>query len=255
MSAPCSVARRNGTGPVVLVCEHASHAVPYHFEDALAPRDVLISHWGWDPGALEIANHLSRAFDAPLVSATYSRLVYDLNRPPASPDAMRERIENQSVPGNSDLKDAERNWRTTHIYEPFHAEVEALLESRQHSGQASVLVTVHTFTPVYFGRRRDVEIGILHDSDTRLADAMLASPGPRNTKRNEPYRPEDGVMHTLTRHAIPRNLLNVMIEVRSDLVQSAEQQEAVADELAGVLRNALNSLGVDLDVAACGVPA
>ena len=39
------------------------------------------------------------------------------------------------------------------------------------------VVTVHSFTPVHFGEPRAVELGILHDEDSRLADGMLARAG------------------------------------------------------------------------------
>jgi len=86
---------------------------------------------------------------------------------------------------------------------------------------------LHSFTPVYNGNRRDLDIGILHDTDSRLADAMLqAVPeglSAYTIKRNEPYGPEDGVTHTLKRHAVASNLFNVMIEIRNDLLASDTQ--------------------------------
>jgi predicted N-formylglutamate amidohydrolase len=54
-------------------------------------------------------------------------------------------------------------------------------------------------------------------------------------ERNEPYGPEDGVTHTLRLHALPNGLLNVMIEVRNDLIQDEEGQRVAADFLHGLL--------------------
>ncbi len=247
IGSPARVTRGNGAGPVVLVCEHASHAVPMPLADRLAPNEVLLSHAGWDPGAEEIAQRLSRAFDAPLVSAAFSRLVYDLNRPPNSPDAIRSESEIHKIPGNCELTEEDLRWRTDQFYTPFHSEIDALLERRRRDGQVSVLVTIHTFAPIYFGRRRDVEYGILHDADARLADMILdCAPAvtARCVRRNEPYGPGDGVTHTLAHHGLPRGLLNVMIEVRNDLAGSKEQQDRVACELTNMLRDALTRLGV-----------
>ena len=99
---------------------------------------------------------------------------------------------------------------------------------------------MHSFTPVYFGKPRAVEIGILHDADARLADAMLAAAGPAyRTLRNEPYGPEDGVTHTLKEHGLSNGVPNVMIEVRNDLIQDEAGQRVVADYLAGLLIESL----------------
>jgi predicted N-formylglutamate amidohydrolase len=98
---------------------------------------------------------------------------------------------------------------------------------------------MHSFTPVYKGTQRQVEIGLLHDSDSRLADAMLEL-APTQTgcvvRRNEPYGPQDGVTHTLKEHALPKTLPNVMIEVRNDLIQTEGQQRDMAILLAEWVR-------------------
>jgi predicted N-formylglutamate amidohydrolase len=99
-----------------------------------------------------------------------------------------------------------------------------------------MLVTIHSFTPVYNGVRRSCEIGILHDADSRLADAMLAGTIPFKMERNVPYSASDGVTHTLRTHAIPRGWPNVMIEIRNDLIATPDQQRAMAFHLVSLLK-------------------
>ena len=120
-----------------------------------------------------------------------------------------------------------------------------IIASRQAAGRKVVVVTIHSFTPVYHGQFREVEIGILHDSDSRLADAMLAgSEGSSLTvNRNDPYGPEDGVTHTLRLHALPDGLLNVMIEIRNDLITNEEEQAQIAAFLYELMGKALASIG------------
>ena len=99
-----------------------------------------------------------------------------------------------------------------------------------------MLVTVHSFTPVYHGRPRAVEIGVLHDADSRLADALLDTAAAHTTadvQRNAPYGPGDGVLHTLHEHALPHGLLNVMLEIRNDPIADAPAQRSMAYMLAG----------------------
>ena len=98
------------------------------------------------------------------------------------------------------------------------------------------MVTIHSFTPVWHGQRRDVELGLLHDSDDRLAKQMLSvAPESLNAQLNAPYSVTDGVTHTLREHAIPRGLANVMIEVRNDLISDATGVARIADVLTEML--------------------
>lgn len=238
-----AVALENATAGsgIVLVCEHASSVLPASAGDLGLSAEALSSHIAWDPGALSIARRLSQKLDGLLVHQRFSRLIYDCNRPPESPAAMPERSEVYEIPGNLELSPAERYARTAAFYIPFHDRVSNEIARLEGEGRRPVVVTVHTFTPVYFGKPREVEIGILHDIDSRLADAMLdaASGGPYRVERNSPYGPEDGVTHTLRLHAIPRGFANVMIEVRNDLVQDAAGVEVVSSHLADLISGAL----------------
>ncbi|TIU44243.1 MAG: hypothetical protein E5W17_00360, partial [Mesorhizobium sp.] len=85
--APFGVFNVSGAGEVVLVCEHASATIPDGFANLGLLQDVLLSHIAWDPGALELSMGLAKMFDATLCYQRYSRVLYDCNRPPASPTA------------------------------------------------------------------------------------------------------------------------------------------------------------------------
>jgi predicted N-formylglutamate amidohydrolase len=224
-------------GRVLLVCEHASHTLPARFGTLGLSEEVRTSHIAWDPGALAVTRLLSASLDATVIYQNYSRLIYDCNRPPESPSAMPVVSEIYDIPGNTDLSEAERFARTAALYIPFQTRVSELIATRDNV----VLVTMHSFTPVYHGKRRDVEIGLLHDADARLVDAMLDHIEGKDfrVERNEPYGPEDGVTHTLRLHALPNGLLNVMIEVRNDLIQNEEGQRAAAGFLSGLLTKAI----------------
>ena len=240
---PVVVENAHGKSGVLLICEHASRTIPAKFGTLGLTEDVLSSHIAWDPGALAVSRLLSQQLDATLVYQRYSRLIYDCNRPPESPSAMPVASEIYDIPGNLDLDDAERYARTSALYVPFHDHVGNIIARRTDAGEQTVIVTMHSFTPIYHGKTRDVEIGILHDADTRLADAMLEAVNGEtfNVERNQPYGPEDGVTHTLRLHALPNGLLNVMIEIRNDLIGDEAGQVAAADFLAGLLKQALSS--------------
>lgn len=230
----CAVAQvlnPDGASSVVVVCEHASNRIPSEFGDLGLARDLLESHIAWDPGALGVASHLGALLSARTVASKVSRLVYDCNRAPEAPDAIPERSEIYDIPGNINLPPDAREARVNAYYRPFERLMMETLESDPGVGE---LVTIHSFTPVYKGERRDVEIGILHEADRRLADAMLRLAGAftdRVVRRNAPYGPEDGVTHTLKRHGIAGGFANVMIELRSDLIATGEQQREMAEML------------------------
>lgn len=236
-----SVYNGDAHGPALLVCEHASNYIPTNLNQLGLPKEVLATHIAWDPGALDVAKLLSNSLNCPLVVSCVSRLVYDCNRPPEAEDAMPTRSEIYEIPGNQMLTDADKATRINLFYEPFEEKISQLLESRQ---ELEALITIHSFTPIFHGTPREVELGILHDKDARLADKMLNS-AKRLTdltiRRNEPYGMDDGVTHTLRRHGIEKSLLNAMIEVRNDLIAVPAQCAAIASILHDVILEAFRA--------------
>ncbi|MFT2212432.1 N-formylglutamate amidohydrolase [Rhizobium giardinii] len=243
--SPVAVENSQASSPFLLVCEHASPRLPEKMGTLGLSPAALSSHIAWDPGALAVSEILVKSLDATLIYQRFSRLVYDCNRPPEAQAAMPPVSEVFEIPGNAAISAAERRARTEALYLPFRDELADFIAARKVSGRPPVLVTMHTFTPVYHGRQREVEVGILHDTDKRLADGMLAAAGKTkryDTRRNEPYGPADGVTHTLIEHGLKNGLLNVMIEIRNDLVSDEIGQKVMADYLTGLLGESLASL-------------
>mgnify|MGYP002127587709 CR=1 FL=1 len=225
-------------GRVVLVCEHASNAFPAPWGDLGLSEAEQRAHIAWDPGALGVARGLMARLDAVLVHAPVSRLIYDCNRAPDMPGAMPARSEVYDVPGNIAVQPEMRWARTESIYLPFHDALHGLLMQRVALGLRPVLVTVHSFTPVYFGRQRAVEFGVIHDADPALAMAIRDAAARQtrlNAQLNAPYSAEDDVTHTLRVHATPYGLPNAMLEIRNDLIADAAAQDAMAAQLAPVI--------------------
>lgn len=252
-AAPASqsveIGNREGNGPVVIVCEHAAYDIPELYQNLGLDPAHRRSHAAWDPGARALAVKLSDALDAPLIASRVSRLVYDCNRPPEAASAMPERSEVIDVPGNHNLTPAQRAARVDAVYRPFCNAVTSVLMGRTARHIPTVLITIHSFTSYYHGQPRAVEIGILHDADARLADAMLAQSHRlphRNIQRNAPYGPEDGVTHSLKLHGINNGLANVMIEIRNDLLATPDDEDAMAAELLQLILPALVAMGFEI---------
>jgi len=240
---PVSETNIGACGDVLLICEHASRRLPERLGSLGLDAEALEAHIAWDPGALGVALQMSKTLDAGLIYQNFSRLAYDCNRPPEAADAMPARSEIYEIPGNANLPEADRLARTEAIYIPFRDAVSRRIAERKAQGRDTVLVTIHSFTPVYNGAQRDVEVGILHDADSRLADQMLAFAEKARryrVRRNEPYGPADGVTHTLKLHGLANGLMNVMIEVRNDLIRDEAGQEVMAGFLAGLIRESLS---------------
>lgn len=241
---PVTVINQGGSSAILLVCEHASRRMPEKLGALGLDEAALSAHIAWDPGALAVSRLISESMDAALVLQNFSRLAYDCNRPPEAPDAMPEMSEIYEIPGNRGLDGEARQARIDEIYRPFEGALSREIESRSKASRPTVIVTIHTFTPVYKGVARDVEIGILHDTDARLADVMLVRADGRYViRRNEPYGPDDGVTHTLKRHGLENGLVNVMIEIRNDLVRDEAGQARAAGFLSGLLGESLAALG------------
>jgi predicted N-formylglutamate amidohydrolase len=153
--------------------------------------------------------------------------------------------ESRAIPGNEAIDEDEHARRVVRFYNPFKS---LLAETIDAMPNTPILVTIHSFTPVYLGEKRDVEFGILHDTDSRLADAMLEHAS-AHTKlkvmRNEPYGPQDGVTHTLKQHGVENGCLNVMLEFSNALLTSDAKQKAIAEMIMALLQDVLGKLDKD----------
>ena len=229
-------------GRIVVVCEHASNTIPQRWGDMGLSAEQRLAHIAWDPGAVGLARGLAQRLDAVLVHAPVSRLVYDCNRAPDMPGAMPLRSEVHEIPGNSAVSPEDRLARTQSIYLPFHDGLHGLIAARIALGLAPVIVTIHSFTPVYFGKQRGVEFGVIHDADPRYAEAVLSAARSRTmlqAELNAPYSAADDVTHTLRLHATPYGLPNAMLEIRNDLIANPDAEQSMADLLAPVLNMGL----------------
>ncbi|MFZ0097925.1 MAG: N-formylglutamate amidohydrolase [Gemmobacter sp.] len=233
---------RDRSGDLILLCDHASNAFPAPWGDLGLSPDQRQAHIAWDPGALGLMRGLAARLDAACVAATVSRLIYDCNRAPDMAGAMPTRSEVHEVPGNAAISATERLARTRAVYLPFQTAVHELIAERIALGRRPAVITVHSFTPIYFGQPRDVEFGVIHDADDRLARAILAEAKAQTDLScglNAPYSAADDVTHTLRLQATPYGLPNAMLEIRNDLIATPAAEAAMADRLAPVLAAAL----------------
>lgn len=243
---PVVVVNAAGRGPFVLACDHASNRIPQEYKAlGLSPAERLM-HIAWDPGAYEVSLRLSEALDAPLVASTVSRLVIDCNRWHTAPDLIPVLSERTEVPGNRDLDQEERQRRIARYHDPFHAALRDVLDGRRAAGLPTVLVTVHSFTPVYKDVPRPWPIGLIHGQklamSEALRDALKLYDGTLNVGWNQPYSAQSGVTYTLEHHGDGRQLDCTMIEIRNDEITTPAGVALWSDRLARCLAAAQGTL-------------
>lgn len=240
------VSNARGASPFVIVCDHASNRIPEKYGTLGLTHTQRLSHIAWDPGALSVSRQLSDMLDAPLVQSTVSRIVIDCNRELDAPDLIWTLSETTRIAANENLDADERQYRIDHFHRPYHASIETLLEARRHAGQETILVCMHSFTPVYHGVSRPWPIGLIHGVDTHytraLFDALKADDGSLNVGWNEPYAALNGVTLTLEKHGDGRGLDATMIEIRNDEILEPAGVSLWAERLARCLEAARQAL-------------
>jgi predicted N-formylglutamate amidohydrolase len=236
------VERPHGSSSFVLVADHASNRVPAQLGDLGLSVPELARHIGWDIGIARVGHYLSEALDACFVMQQYSRLVIDCNRPPGSPGSILEVSERTRIPGNEGVSAEQRKARESEVFWPYQNRIRDVIDERNTRGQSSVMIALHSFTPVYMDERRSVEIGVLYESDQRLAGPLLrvlhAEPG-LNVGDNAPYAMSLSTDFTMTTHAVARGLMHVELEIRQDLIGEDAQCAAWAERLSRWLPAAL----------------
>lgn len=212
---------------MLITCEHASNHVPDPF---LWPEEddwLRETHWAFDIGAAELSRAIARHLGAVAVLAGFSRLLADPNRPEMSPELFRSRADGHPVHLNRNLPEAERRRRLELLWKPFHDAVARLASGLQDHA----VLAVHSFTPVYEGRKRSLEVGVLFDEEEALAE-RLASRLERAGFRvalNEPYSGKNGLLYSADRHARASGGRAIEIEVRQDLIHEPDVHERICD--------------------------
>jgi predicted N-formylglutamate amidohydrolase len=224
----------NGRSPFLLACDHYGRLIPRMLGDLGLPAGELTRHIAWDIGIAGVAEALSKQLDAHLIAQRYSRLVIDCNRPPAAPSSIPRISEVTVIPGNQQLPGDAADARRRQVFDPYHRRIEEVIDRRLRDGVPTVLVALHSFTPVYKGVARPWHIGTLYHRDTTLPPLLLKSLRAESglvVGDNEPYAVSDATDYTIPMHGEARGLMNSGIEIRQDLIADQAGQQHWADRL------------------------
>ncbi|HXC56732.1 MAG TPA: DUF1244 domain-containing protein [Rhizomicrobium sp.] len=230
--------------PLLLLCDHASNALPPAYGTLGLAPELFATHIASDIGAAAVTRALAAAFGAPAVLARWSRLLIDLNRGEDDPTLIMQLSDGSVIPGNAGIDAGESGRRIAQFFSPYHAAIAGEIARLAARGVVPVLVSMHSFTPVWKGRARPWQIGILWDRDGRLARPLIEACAAAGfaVGDNEPY---DGELENdcLYRHGTMLGLPHVLIEIRQDLIGDAAAARAFAGRLKPILEQALARMG------------
>ncbi|MDQ8184383.1 N-formylglutamate amidohydrolase [Pelagicoccus sp. SDUM812002] len=223
----------------IVTAEHASAQIPNNLKLALQEyASNCETHQVYDPGTKSIAEEIAQRLNCPLVLGAYTRLAVDLNRSIGNPS--------QFSPIVSDLCESEKARLLTEIFIPFREESRRSIEGALHEDCTLVHLSIHSFTKVFQGVKREVDLGILFD-DQRPAEAAFCKKLSKLLKIvypelcirfNEPYNGKEDGHTTALRKRYPENrYIGIEIEFSQDL-----DLELDAESYATILSKALKGV-------------
>jgi predicted N-formylglutamate amidohydrolase len=238
------MASQRSDSPLLFVCDHASNKLPAEYGNLGLSPDLFETHIASDIGAAEVTRTLASEFGATAIMARWSRLLIDLNRGPDDPTLVMKLSDGSIIAGNAGANVAEVKRRLESYYAPYHDAISHDIAAIGSLGRIPVIISIHSFTPVWKGRKRPWEIGILWDRDARLALPLIKhlERAGFNVGDNEPY---SGELENdcLYRHGTMLGLPHVLIEIRQDLIASLSAAQALARRLKTVVERALAEMG------------
>jgi predicted N-formylglutamate amidohydrolase len=226
-----------GRSPFLLTCDHYGRLIPKVLGDLGLEEGELTRHIAWDVGIAGVAETLSKHLDAHLIVQRYSRLVIDCNRPPHVAGSIPRISDATTIPGNEGLSSEAAALRRREIFDPYHRHIDAIIDQRLRDRWPTVLIALHSFTPVYAGIARPWHIGTLYHRDTQLPPLvlkLLRSEADLVVGDNEPYAVSDETDYTIPVHGEARGLINTGIEIRQDLISDQAGQQQWAERLARI---------------------
>jgi len=229
----------SGRSPFLLTSDHYGRLLPKALGDLGLPESELSRHIAWDIGIAGVAERLSDHLDAHLIAQRYSRLAIDCNRPIGAASSIPVFSESTAIPGNEALSREDADARQHEIFDPYHVRIDQAINQRAREKRPTILVSLHSFTPVYAGVARPWHIAALYQRDTILPPLLLRAfraEGDLVVGDNEPYAVNDATDYTIPVHGEARGLVNSGIEIRQDLIADESGQQRFAERLARIFR-------------------
>ena len=223
----------------LVICDHSSNNIPLRYQNLGISEKDLESHRAYDIGASDVASQLSELLDCSLVMANFSRLLIDPNRGKDDPTLIPKISEGKIIKGNMNISisenDVDRNERILQFYLPYHKQINRFINNLLDNGRIPKILSIHSFTPIWKGKKREIDVGILWDKDDRLSKIFLNSLKNIKLGDNKPY---SGRLKndTLYKHATSYGIPHVLIEIRQDLLKKDKDRLRWAKKIYNVLK-------------------
>tara|TARA_B100001996_G_scaffold112971_1_gene85473 strand:- start:81 stop:857 length:777 start_codon:yes stop_codon:yes gene_type:complete len=234
------IVKKGTNDDFLIICDHASNRIPKNYNNLGIKSEEIISHRAFDIGAADVAKELSNKLDCALIMSNFSRLLIDPNRGVDDPTLIPKLSEGVKIKGNIEItntkNDKERLKRIKNFYLPYHEEIELFLSETLKKNIVPKIISIHSFTPIWKGKKRDIEVGILWDKDDRLSSIFLEYIKNNICGNNQPYNGRL-VNDTLYRHATLRGIPHILIEIRQDLLESNKERLLWAEKIYDILIN------------------
>jgi len=204
---------------IIITCEHGGNMIPAGLDNLFSgASEILDSHFGYDSGALDLADEISN-FSADFFHSQFTRLAIDLNRSLSS----RNLFSRYTKQCGQEI----RNELRKNLYIPFREMVRCRINEIIDSGRDVLHISVHSFTPLFKNRRRNAQIGLLYDpSGTRendmakkIKNVFMEEAAALAVRFNYPYRGNSNSHIRDLKEEFPKGYCGLMIEVNQNLVR------------------------------------
>ena len=228
----------NPNNTIALTCEHATNVLPQEYKWTDNDLENFAnSHWGWDPAALDVAMYLAQELKCILIHSLYSRLLVDVDRDITSDSLFRQSGDGKNIDLNQNMSKEEEHNRIIKYHMPYYNALREVSEKVD----PTITVSIHSFTPIYEGNVRDMEVGVLFTDSEELGQRVYEEVNERRliARMNEPYYGEIlNAMNSVLRANYPVRREAFCYEIRNDLIQDEERALTVKKNLLDALRTA-----------------
>ena len=224
---------------LLLIADHASNYIPKKYNNLGVSKKEILTHKAYDPGVKDLALNLSNKLNSYLILGNYSRLLIDFNRDLNDPTLISAISDRKLIIGNKNITKQERINRINNMYRPYHEKIKKKILEKK----INVIVSLHSFNPIFKGKKRKLKYGILSNQDRRLSDLLLNELKKKNNivGDNEPYK-GSLIGDTLNKHALNRGLHHSLIEIRNDLLSDVKKIEQVSNLLYRIINKSIKIL-------------
>jgi len=230
--APYLIVNPGAHGRFLFTAEHASNHIPsVHSE---VETSLLHTHWAWDIGIDLLMKQLCGPLKSCGIQSQFSRLWIDANRAPDQEGLIKESIEGVSLSFNQRVSQEEKHRRLTDFHAAYHEAITRMILSH---AQPPLFVSLHSFTPIWSGRLRSMDIGVLFDRDEEVARALaeILKDDGFFVALNEPYSGKNGLIYAAHRHGMAHKIPYVELEFNQSILSSPERIVSVASRLIDAL--------------------